>query len=193
MDHQRELECIREVLSGQTQRFAPLVEAYQTGAFNLCWKILGNRDDARDCTQEAFIKAYESLGSFRQDARFSTWFYRIVYNVCISRIRKEGREKKVDIDLVRDPGTEVDNEGIGSLNREDMQMLLDKAYKVLDADELFLIDRFYHGDASVDELSQMTRLSVSNVKVKLYRARLKMKQEISVFLKEEAEIWQTRM
>jgi RNA polymerase sigma-70 factor (ECF subfamily) len=192
MDHQRELECIREVLSGRTQRFSALVEAYQSGAFNLCWKMLGSRDEARDCTQEAFIKAYESLSTFRQDARFSTWFYRIVYNTCISRIRKAGQEKKVDIDLAGGRGLEVDNDGIGSLNREDMRMLLENAYKVLDSDELFLIDRFYHGEASVEELAQMTRLSASNVKVKLYRARLKMKQAINVFLKEETEIWQTR-
>jgi RNA polymerase sigma-70 factor (ECF subfamily) len=192
MDQNRELECIREVLSGQTQKFALLVEAYQNGAYNLCFKLLGNRDDARDCTQEAFIRAYESLRQFRQDSKFSTWFYRIVYNGCISRIRKESREKKVDIDVVREPRLEIENEGIGSLNREDMKMLLDNAYKVLDSDELFLIDRFYHGDASVEELSQMTRLSVSNVKVKLYRARLKMKQEINVFLKEETGVWQTR-
>lgn len=192
MDHTREIECIRSVLSGQTARFAVLVAEYQSGAYNLCFRILGNTEDARDCTQEAFIKAFEALGRFRQDSRFSTWLYRIVYNICMSHLRKENRMVPLIGEMWDHPGDLIDNEGLGVLSRSDMKMLLDAAYKVLAPDEIFLIDMYYREDASVEELSEMTGLSRSNVKIRLHRSRLKMHKAIHSVLKEETEVWQIR-
>ncbi|HBB90781.1 MAG: hypothetical protein A2X22_07815 [Bacteroidetes bacterium GWF2_49_14] len=192
MDHNQEIECIRAVLKGNTNQFALLVTAYQSGAYNLSYKILGNSEDARDCTQDAFVQAYQALGKFRLDSRFSTWLYRIVYNTCISKTRKESRSVPFTPDSSYYPESMADNDGIGSLDHGDMRMLLDQAYKVLSPDEIFLIDQYYREDATVDELAEMTSLSASNVKVRLFRARQKMHQVITSVLKEEIEIWQTR-
>lgn len=185
-------ECIRMVLRGEKAYFACLVKKYETKAYNLCYKVLKNREEARDSAQEAFIKAYEALPAFRLDSAFSTWFYRIIYNTCISKIRK-GRfisgfepEDAVWNDLGND------NEAISQLNLEDMRKLLKGAYEVLNPDEIFLAEQFYREECSIEELAGMTGLSQSNVKVKLFRARQKMHAQIRSVLKEEMQVWQTK-
>ena len=190
MDQNRENECIRQVLHGHSDKFAELVTAYQVRAFNLCHKMMGNREEARDCTQEAFVRGFEALGSFRLDSRFSTWFYRIVYNICITRIRKRGRMAPLDQEIIQSTDLHVFNAGPDSLNQEDRRRLLEVARRALSPDETFLIDQFYHEEASVEDLAVMTGISRSNVKVKLYRARQKMLKAIQSVLKEEIELWQ---
>jgi RNA polymerase sigma factor (sigma-70 family) len=184
-------ECIRMVLQGEKGYFALLVEKYQDKAYSLCYKILRNKEEAQDSAQDAFVKAYEALPGFRLDSTFSTWFYRIIYNTCISKIRKvrftTGFEPEED--TWNSPGN--DNEAISHLNLDDMQKMLKQAYKVLNPDEIFLAEQFYREDCSIEELSAMTGLSQSNVKIKLYRARLKMHKQIKSVLKEEMHIWQT--
>ncbi|MFO7616787.1 MAG: sigma-70 family RNA polymerase sigma factor [Bacteroidales bacterium] len=190
MDQNREIECIRQVLQGHSDRFAELVSTYQARAYHLCYHMLGNKEDARDCTQEAFIKAFEALGSFRLDSRFSTWFYRIVYHTCISNIRKRDRWKPLNQEDLQASNPQIFNAGPDSLNMDDTRRLLQAARSTLTPEETFLIDQFYREEASVEELSLMTGLSRSNVKVRLFRARQKMLRTLQSVLKEEIELWQ---
>ena len=180
------------VLRGEKAYFACLVKKYEDKAYNLCYKILRNKEEALDSAQEAFIKAWEALPGFRLDSAFSTWFYRILYNTCISKIRKDrfttgfGPEDDVWNGLVNN------NEAIGHLDLEDMRKLLRSAYEVLNPDEIFLTEQFYREECSIEELAGMTGLSQSNVKVKLFRARQKMHTQIKSVLKEEILVWQTK-
>jgi len=192
MQELSDIECIRMVLRGEKGYFAFLVEKYQDKAYSLCYKILRNKEDARDAAQEAFIKAYEALPTFRLDSAFSTWFYRILYNVCISKIRKE---RFMSILEPEDPAwnhRKNDNDAIGQLDLDDMKKMLRYAYEVLSADEIFLTEQFYREECSIEELSGMTGLSQSNVKVKLFRARQKMNEKIRSIIKEEVYVWQTK-
>ena len=185
-------ECIRMVLRGEKAYFACLVKKYEDKAYNLCYKILRNKEEALDSAQEAFIKAYEALPGFRLDSAFSTWFYRILYNTCISKIRKDrfttGFEPEDDVWN----GLGNNNEAIGQLDLEDMRKLLKSAYEVLNPDEIFLTEQFYSEECSIEELAGMTGLSHSNVKVKLFRARQKMHAQIKSVLKKEIHVWQTK-
>ena len=180
------------VLRGEKAYFACLVKKYEDKAYNLCYKILRNKEEALDSAQEAFIKAYEALPGFRLDSAFSTWFYRILYNTCISKIRKDrfttGFEPEDDVWN----GLGNNNEAIGQLDLEDMRKLLKSAYEVLNPDEIFLTEQFYSEECSIEELAGMTGLSHSNVKVKLFRARQKMLAQIRLLLKEEILVWQTK-
>ncbi|MFA5817278.1 MAG: sigma-70 family RNA polymerase sigma factor [Bacteroidales bacterium] len=185
-------DCIRMVLRGEKGYFAFLVKKYGDKAYNLCYKILRNQEEARDSAQEAFVKAYEALPGFRLDSSFSTWFYRIIYNTCISKIRKDRFTTGFE------PEDEVwnelgnDNEAISQLDLEDMRKLLTGAYEVLNPDEIFLAEQFYREECSIEELAGMTGLSQSNVKVKLFRARQKMLEQIKSVLKKEIHVWQTK-
>jgi RNA polymerase sigma factor (sigma-70 family) len=185
-------ECIRMILRGEKGYFAYLVKKYEAKAYNLSFKILRNKEDARDSAQEAFIKAFEALPAFRLDSTFSTWFYRIIYNTCISKIRKDRYSTGFDDDDTVWNDLSNDNEAINQLDLEDMRRLLKAAYEVLNPDEIFLAEQFYREECSIEELAGMTGLSQSNVKVKLFRARQKMHTQINSILKEEIQIWQTK-
>ena len=88
MTKDEEALIIREVLSGQVNRFEALVIAHQKGIYNLCLRMLGNEQDALDASQEAFFRAYRSLEGFRGDSKFSVWLYRLASNVCTDMLRK---------------------------------------------------------------------------------------------------------
>lgn len=185
-------ECIRMVLRGEKSYFSYLVKKYQDKAYSLCYKIHRNREDARDSAQEAFIKAYEALPGFRLDSAFPTWFYRIIYNTCISKIRKSRFTTGFETENEDWAELSTSNEAIGNLDLGDMRAMLKEAYEVLNPDEIFLAEQFYREDCTIEELSGMTGLSQSNVKVKLFRARRKMYQKISLLLQEEIQVWQTK-
>ncbi|MFH0760671.1 MAG: sigma-70 family RNA polymerase sigma factor [Bacteroidota bacterium] len=183
-------ECIMNVLRGETQSFAYLVERYENQAYNLCYKTLRNNDDARECTQDAFVKAFEGLEKFRLDSQFSTWFYRIVYNVCMSRIRTRLRFTGRVTEAPGHWESAGENDGIGILDQDDRKMMLEKAYLALSASEVFLVEQYYREECSIEELAAMTGLSEANVKVRLFRARRKMQDEIGNYLKKEKTEWQ---
>lgn len=192
MHELNDTECIRMVLRGEKGYFAFLVEKYQDKAYNLSYKILRDKEEARDSAQEAFVRAYQALPGFRLDSAFSTWFYRIIYNTCISKIRKEGFTTGFEPEdaVWNDYGNE--NEAISGLDLEDMRKMLKGAYEVLDPDEIFLAEQFYREECSVKELAGITGLSETNVKVKLFRARQKMYKKIKSVLKEEIHVWQVK-
>ena len=92
MTREEELELVRKVQDGDSSSFEQLVLENQTRVYNLALRTVGNEDDAFDMSQEAFIKAYNSIGSFRGDSRFSVWLYRLTVNVCLDFLRSEGRK-----------------------------------------------------------------------------------------------------
>jgi len=85
-------QVIRAVLDGDIDRYAALVDKYQARALRIAFSLLGNSEDARDASQEAFVSAYRSLARFRGDAQFSTWLYRIVVNACKDAYRRRARQ-----------------------------------------------------------------------------------------------------
>lgn len=82
---------IKEVIKGDQNAFGEIVELYKDKVFQLCYRMLGNRHEAEDIAQEAFIRAYVNINSFNINLKFSTWLYRIATNLCIDRIRKKNR------------------------------------------------------------------------------------------------------
>ena len=88
-------EVIQAVLDGDAQRYAELVDRYQQPMRRLAFGLLGNDEDAKDASQEAFVKAYQSLRRFRGEGKFSTWLYRIVVNVCQDAYRRRARQPMV--------------------------------------------------------------------------------------------------
>ena len=85
-------KIIQAILDGEVDRYAELVDRYQDQAIRVAFSLLGNYEDARDASQDAFIRAYRALGRFRGGAKFSTWLYRIIVNVCKDRYRQRARE-----------------------------------------------------------------------------------------------------
>jgi RNA polymerase sigma factor (sigma-70 family) len=174
--------------AGDETAYAFLVNRYKSQAFNLAYRILRNREDAEEVAQDAFIKVYEKLHQFRSESKFSTWLYRIVYNTSISRTRL----KKPDyIEIQNEDGEEVNFEAVSydfdRLAAAERKIYIAKSLESLPEDESFIISLYYMEDCSTEEIADITGLSISNVKVKLFRARKKLHTELTLLLKNEVK------
>lgn len=177
---------IREILKGDSGSFSQLVEKYSHLAFSLAMKILNQREDAEEAAQDAFIKAYHSLNSFQRGSTFKTWFFRIVYNTSISSLR---RRKTVEVRIENinfsDDEIQATEDAVGNLNRDDRQKYLGMGLERLDPEERALLKLYYYDDFSMEEIGVIAGLTVSNVKVKIYRSRKRLLQELRFVLKDE--------
>ena len=168
---------IGEVLLGNTSAYAGLVEKYQSLAYTLALRMLKNPMDAEEVAQDAFVKAYVSLKSFKGTSKFSTWLYRIIYNTSVSMLRK----KKIEMVKIEDrPEIErnIMQYEITSDETDFTLKALEKSLESLESDEKFIVSLYYYENTSVDEISEITGLSKSNVKVKLFRARKKLHEKL---------------
>ena len=177
---------IREILKGDSGSFSQLVEKYKHLAFSLSFKLLSHREEAEEAAQDAFIKAYNSLSSFQNGSTFKTWFFRIVYNTSISKLRAR-KNREINIDDIKISDTEIQSaeSTVEQLNKDDRQKYLEIGLGRLEPEERALLKMYYYDDFSMDEISVITSLSVSNVKVKIHRSRKKLLQELQFVLKDE--------
>jgi RNA polymerase sigma-70 factor (ECF subfamily) len=170
-------------LKGDTQYFSYFVDKYKDIVFSIALKVLRSREDAEEMAQESFVKAFKSLHTFKGDAKFSTWLYRITYNNCISEVRKK-KLKYVSTDDVQ-ISDEVEEMNLDGIPAENRSKYVKAALEKLPEDEYALILLYYFEDKSVEEISEITRLSESNAKVKLFRARKKLHTILNEMLKED--------
>lgn len=187
MKYQDDSHYIERVLNGDTAAYASLVAKHKNLVFSIALKILNSREDAEEVAQDCFLKAFQALKTFEGKSKFSTWLYRIVYNAAISRTRK----KKIDLipmdNYVIHNYTEDDlSGGIEGLGAEERRIMVERALERLPGDDNLLITLFYKGDNSIDEISEITGLSVSNVKVRLHRIRKKLYEELSETMNQHA-------
>jgi RNA polymerase sigma factor (sigma-70 family) len=184
---------ISKVLQGDKAAYSWLVNRYSEMVYSIAMKILGNTADAEDLAQEVFISAYQSLKDYRGSSKFSTWLYRITFNKAISQLRKTKHELITDNEKHLenwggsdpDPYVYRDHGIVNELTDEEEKVkALEMVIKQLTVDEQLLIMLHYFEEQSVDEISIITRNSVSNVKVKLFRIRKKMKKMIEMIDKE---------
>ena len=166
---------IARVLQGDRNAYALLVDRYKDRVFSLVIGIVRNQELAEELAQDVFLKVYKSLKKFRKDSSFSTWIYRIAYNTAISETRKKKQPtRSFDEQLERTSTLSVE-EYEGEETNEQRQILLEKALKELVPEEKLILMLYYFEDKSVDEISVAIGLTQSNVKVKLFRLRNKLK------------------
>jgi len=176
---------IERVKGGDKEAFGGLVDAHKDMVYTLCLRMLTSEADAEEAAQEVFVKAFRFLASFQEKSRFSTWLYRIAYNHCISVIRKKVKV----IDLVDEvPEGEVEEgemNGLGNLTAQERSRYLKMALESLAETDAVVITLFYYEELSLEEISAVTGLSSSNIRIKLHRSRKKMYQVIRERLKSE--------
>lgn len=174
---------IDRVLGGDVSAYAQLVAKHKNLVFSIALKILNNREDAEEIAQDCFVKVFHALKTFEKKSKFSTWLYRIVYNASISKTRKK-RVDLVPMDnyVINNYSEEEVNEGIYDIEPDVQKQLIEKAMQKLSDDESLLITLFYQAENSIDEISNITGLSTSNVKVRLHRIRKKLHDELAVML-----------
>lgn len=159
------------MLGGNAHAFATLINAYKDMAVLLAYNILLNQQDAEEAAQDAFVKAYSALRSFKADARFSTWLYRIVVNTALNK-KKLKRHYTVEITeaTVEQHPFDINNFHLGQVTTE-QRKFIQLALQSLTLNERLCMTLYYLHELAIEEIHQLTAISPSNIKVLLYRGR----------------------
>lgn len=185
-----EKKIIEKVLGGDANAFEELVLRYEKTVYNLALRMVGDRDDAFDMTQEAFIKAYGSLSSFRGDSKFSVWIYRITTNVCLDFLRSKSRKQQVSLTVsdddedaqldIPDPKADPEQQLIKKISmqsvEEGLKTLPDKQRQILVMRELC--------GMSYAEIGKALSIEEGTVKSRIFRAR----KRLCIFLLDSGNI-----
>jgi len=180
-------EIISQVLKGDHNAYALLVERYKLYVFTLTFRFTKNREDAEEVSQDIFVKAYRSLADFKGTAKFSTWLYTIVNTTCITFLRK----KRLDVKSLDDEGTfEVaDSQDSGFranlVEQKSRLIMVNRAIAMLNPDDAEIITLFYKNEQSLEEISQILGVEVNTAKVRLHRARTRLKDKMEKHFTEE--------
>ena len=175
---------IDRVKSGEAAAFSYLVEKYRDMVYGLSLKILKSAEEAEELAQDTFVKAFQALDSYKGKSKFSTWLYRIAYNGAITMVRKRKLEfYSLDEQRLSDQDELSISNRLTEIDQEELSAKLKKAMETLPEDDQVLIILYYYDEQRIEDIALITSLSVSNVKVKIHRARKKM----YLFLKENLE------
>jgi RNA polymerase sigma factor (sigma-70 family) len=185
-------DVIDLVLKGNQKKYELLVTKYQGFVFTIALRYTKNREDAEELAQSAFIKAYLNLKDYRGDAKFSTWLYTIVSSLCLSFLRK----KKLEVhSLDHESVFEKVNSNESNLRADAVEQhsrvnILNRAMELLNPDDAKVLILFYKAEQSLDEIAQILHIEPNNVKIKLYRARQRLKETMEKqFAREVQEIF----
>jgi RNA polymerase sigma factor (sigma-70 family) len=177
---------IEKILKGNVSFYSYLVDKYKNMALTLALRIIRNREDAEEAIQDAFLKAYHSLSEFKFESGFSTWLYRIVYTTAISKTRKTKFElNSIEDNTIDELDFDKINDGLKNLRSEEQRKYINEVLESLPEDESAIMTFYYLNENSVDEISKITGLTKSNIKIKLLRARNKFFIKLKSLLKEE--------
>jgi RNA polymerase sigma-70 factor (ECF subfamily) len=171
---------IKRVLSGDGRAFSCLVDRHKAMVFTISLRITGHREEAEEVAQDVFLRMYQALNTFKGSSKFSTWLYSIAYNMAVSHVRKS-RPGYVPLSDVEYKMSDEHNEAIIFDDEDDdtrRQIALSRALDRLKQEELLLINMYYTQQMSIEQVSEITKLSASNVKVKLFRIRKKLSEEM---------------
>lgn len=184
-----DIELIEQTLAGDQFAYADLVKRHQRFVFTLALRFAKGREDAEEIAQDCFVKAYRSLASFQGQSKFSTWLYSIVYTTAMTFLRK----KRVDTDSIDDEGTFVQVEShesaydTNNAENKSRSYYLNQAIEQLLPDDATIITLFYKGEQSLEEIAQAMGIETNTVKVKLFRARQRLKEKLERNLKHEVK------
>ena len=178
MTREQEVQIVQRVLQGDVNAFEKLVLEYEKSVYAITQRMTGNAEDAADMTQETFIKAYNSLSSFRGDSKFSVWLYRIATNVCLDFLRSRSRKPTVSLSVEDDDGEEVEldiaDESQSPERLLERGLTRDAVRRGLDAlspeYRQILLLREIQG-LSYEEIADALTLEVGTVKSRIFRAR----------------------
>ncbi len=180
-------EIISQVLNGNQQAYAVLVNRHQNYVFTLSLRMVKSREDAEEVAQDVFIKAYKYLADFRGSSKFTTWLYTIVNNTCISFLRKKKLEiHSLDNEKVFELADNHDSGMRANLVEQKSRIgMVNNAISLLNPADAEVVTLFYQAEQSLEEMAQILGIEVNAAKVRLHRARARLKEKMETHFKEE--------
>lgn len=177
---------IGRVLNGDTGAFRYFVHTYKDYAFKLSYTILKDQFLAEESIQEAFILAFEKLSTFKNDARFKTWFSRIVINQSLQKFKANKPGKQCTISISESEFKELDD-GLQIISQQERKKYITKTFKLLAANEALALELFYLQEYSLIEINEITGWSASKIKMLLLRGRKSFYGKLKFLLKTEVK------
>lgn len=173
-----EKQRINQILSGDTSAFGYFVDTYQEMAMAIAFRICQNKEEAEDIAQNAFVKAFKNLHTFKIKSKFSTWFYRIVYNTAQTQMRKSVYKTEFVASKHEELNEQTDDHAVAGIPSEEQEKLIDRAMAKIPNSEAVVLTLFYLEENSIKEVAEIMGLTTSNVKVKLHRGRKNLAEAI---------------
>ena len=185
-----DVRLIEKIKAGQTQAFDELVRKYQDRVFNTCWRICGHLEDARDVTQEAFLKAFEGLQDFRGESGFYTWVFRIAVNQALTKRRTAARRTTLSLDdervavssqarkLVERTACEAKDEPEAIIGAAELHGRLARAVQELDDDFRNVVVLRDITGMDYQTIAEILEIPPGTVKSRLHRARMILSEAI---------------
>jgi len=175
-----DMEIISRVLKGNQQAYALLVERYQRYVFTIVLRYVQSREDAEEVAQDIFVKAYRSLADFKGTAKFSTWLYTVTTTTCITFLRKKKLEvHSLDNEKVFAAADNVDSGmSANQIEQKSKVTMVNEAIKMLSPDDAEILTLFYKAEQSLEEIAQVLGIEPNTVKVRLHRARARLKEKM---------------
>lgn len=175
MRQNEETLYIKRILNGETELFSIFLDRYGRPIYSLVVQMVASPQDAEELVQDIFLKAFKNLGSYRGDSGFSTWLYRIAYNMGVSATRKRRQEYLyIEENAINNVPDDKADTLLCPTDDEEQIAKLTRAIDRLGVEDKALITLFYYEEKSVEETAEIMKLTQSNVKVKLHRARKKL-------------------
>jgi RNA polymerase sigma factor (sigma-70 family) len=180
-------EIIKRILQGEQALFAQLVQRYQQYVFTLVLRFTDSREDAEEISQDVFVKAYRSLADFRGESKFSTWLYTVVRTSSITFLRK----KKLDTTSLDNERTflQLENRESGfnanTMEQKSRHAMVNAAIRLLSPDDGQIITLFYKGEQSLEEIGRIMGMEPNTVKVRLHRARNRLREKMEKHFSDE--------
>jgi len=166
-----EAQLIASVKEGNIHAYRSLVAMHQSLVFTMVFRRVKSREDAEEVAQDVFLKAYKYIASFKGDAKFSTWLCSIANNSTSTFLSK----RKLVFNALNERHEQQEDDQTLSSPEEDQLRLIEKAILKLPADDAQIISLFYQGEQSLAEIAAILQMETNAVKVKLHRARVKLK------------------
>jgi len=181
---------VDEIRRGDIRSFAVLVELHKNRALTLGMRLVGDREEAEELVQDAFLRAYQNLGQFRGDAKFSTWFYRVLYNLCMTKVaRRRGTmssfndEKENELDRVH---TGTDELSVHEkLEEEETRQIVALEIGLLPEKFRIPVTLFYVQELTYEEIATVMNAPLGTVKTNLFRGRNLLRKRVLARMKEE--------
>lgn len=169
---------IQKVLSGDKNAFRYFVKVYQAMCYSIAISMVKQEADAKDVVQNAFIRAFKNLRTYRQDAKFSSWLYKIVVNESIRHL-KSSKNKTNHTEIAdHHSGDQITlNNAVTNLDLNDRRIAIRKALEKMKPKEALMLNLFYMHELSIVEIIESTGFTKANIKVLLHRARKSFAQE----------------
>ena len=179
---------LRRLRDRDERAFRELVDTHRDRVFNITYRMLGNRAEAEDVAQEVFIAVFKTIDSFREEAKFSTWLYRVAVNHCKNRIKYLARRHEKQRDQLDEYAPATNNAVLGptkgvrpdrALESAQMETLLQEAIATLDEEHRAVVILRDVEELSIEEICDITGLPDGTVKSRLHRARAALRKKLA--------------